>query len=69
MKTATLHYRVRGDGRILAYGCGWSGLPSVLRTDDWRKVTCANCKRTKEWRAAAGDRTPQAKDTEKGEGR
>lgn len=52
-----IHYRVfggPGQRRILAYGCGHSGSHKVTNTDKWRDVTCAACKRTAEWKQAAG---------------
>lgn len=51
-RPVTVHYRVTDYGRITAYGCGASGLVTSCRTSKWRNVTCANCKRSKEWRAA-----------------
>jgi len=46
-----VHYRIYGGRpKILAYGCGWAGAPGAKITADARKVTCAKCKTTKEWR-------------------
>jgi hypothetical protein len=51
MKPPVIHYRVRVRGQITAYGCGASGLASSVRTHVANKVTCALCKKSKEWRA------------------
>jgi hypothetical protein len=65
---AKIHYRVfgpPGQRRILAYGCGHSGAGYATTIEDWSQVTCNACKRTAEWKEAAGLR-PTSATPEKG---
>jgi hypothetical protein len=59
MSDKTIHYRVRDlEGRIVARGCGATGMSGSIRTRSWDDVTCGNCKRSKEWKEARGASTP-----------